>query len=124
MWYGDLEKFVDFDYLANVARLNALTLATLAMAPPPPGHVRVLTKQLENTTTLEWDAAEKPGSGAPVGYEVVWRDTTAANWEHAKYVGGVTRATLDESKDNVIFGVRSVSSTGFKSYAVIPFPER
>ncbi len=118
--YGDLEKFVDFDYVANVARLNALTLAELAMAPPLPQNVRVLTKQLENSTTLEWDAAQLPGTG----FEVVWRDTTAPNWEHAKYVGAVTRTTLDESKDNVFFGVRSVSPTGFKSYAVIPLPER
>ena len=31
--YGDLPKFVDFDYLANVARLNIATLASLASAP-------------------------------------------------------------------------------------------
>jgi Peptidase family M28 len=33
--YGDLAKFVDFDYVANVARLNAATLASLAAAPAP-----------------------------------------------------------------------------------------
>ena len=31
--YGDLLQFVDFDYVANVARLNAATLATLASPP-------------------------------------------------------------------------------------------
>ena len=35
--YGDLAKFVDFDYVAHVARLNAATLASLASAPAPPG---------------------------------------------------------------------------------------
>src|SRR5947208_9962447 len=33
--YGDLVKFVDFDYVARVARLNAATLAALAAAPAP-----------------------------------------------------------------------------------------
>ena len=31
--YGDLPKFVDFEYVAQVARLNAATLASLASAP-------------------------------------------------------------------------------------------
>ena len=33
--YGDLPKYVDYDYVANVARLNAATLASLASAPAP-----------------------------------------------------------------------------------------
>ncbi len=36
--YGDVLKFVNFDYVANVARLNAATLASLASAPAPPGE--------------------------------------------------------------------------------------
>ncbi len=31
--YGDLLKFVDFNYVTNVARINAVTLATLAIGP-------------------------------------------------------------------------------------------
>src|SRR6266849_6492243 len=34
--YGDVTKFLNFDYVANVARLNAATLASLALAPTPP----------------------------------------------------------------------------------------
>jgi Zn-dependent M28 family amino/carboxypeptidase len=41
--YGDLPKFVDFEYVANVARLNAATLASLASAPPPPPDVHILS---------------------------------------------------------------------------------
>ena len=41
--YGDLPKFVDYDYTANVTRLNAATLASLASAPAPPANVRLLT---------------------------------------------------------------------------------
>jgi len=33
--YGDLPQFVDYDYIANVARVNAAALAVLASAPAP-----------------------------------------------------------------------------------------
>lgn len=119
--YGDLPKFVDFDYLANVARLNTATLASLAVAPAPPAQVRILTKNLENDTTLSWQAS--PG-GLATGYEVLWRPTTSATWEFVKSVGNVTEATLPESKDNVIFAVRAVDAKGHRSLAVVPVPER
>ncbi|MGB8887300.1 MAG: M28 family metallopeptidase [Candidatus Korobacteraceae bacterium] len=119
--YGDLPKFVDYEYTARVARLNAATLASLASAPAPPGNVRLLTKELQNDSTLQWTLS--PG-GLASGYEVLWRDTTAPDWEHAKSVGNVTRATLPLSKDNVIFAVRAVDAKGHRSLAVVPLPER
>jgi hypothetical protein len=117
--YGDTLKFVDFDYVARVARLNALTLAALAAAPAPPSAVKVVTTNLDNNTTLKWEASE----GAS-GYEVVWRDTSAPNWEHVKNVGDTTTTTLDISKDNVIFAVRAVDKAGHRSLPVVPVPER
>jgi hypothetical protein len=117
--YGDLPKFVNFDYVANVARLNAATLASLASAPAPPAKVRLQTKQLENDSTLTWESA--PGAAS---YEVVWRDTASPEWEHAKPVGNVTRATLPLSKDNVIFAVRALDGAGHRSLPVVPQPER
>jgi len=119
--YGDLVKFVDFDYLARVARLNAATLASLAAAPAPPANVRLLTKDLENDSTLTWDAS--PG-GLATGYEVLWRSTTSPMWEHAQNVGNANRATLNISKDNVIFAVRAVDKAGHRSLPVVPVPER
>jgi len=53
--FGDFAKFVDFDYVANVARLNAATLASLATAPAPPANVKLSTKQLENDSQLTWE---------------------------------------------------------------------
>ena len=103
--YGDLLKFVDYDYVARVARLNAATLASLASAPAPPSNVRILTKDLENDTTLTWEAS--PG-GLATQYEVLWRATSSPQWEHAQKVGNSNRATLKLSKDNVIFAVRAV----------------
>ncbi len=105
--YGDVPKFVNFDYVANVARVNAATLASLASAPAPPAKVRLQTKELENNSTLTWEAS--PGGPS---YEVLWRDTTSPEWEHAQAVGNVTRATLPISKDNVIFAVRAVDRAG------------
>jgi hypothetical protein len=119
--YGDLPEFVDYKYTANVARLNAAILASLASAPAPPASVHLLTKQLQNDSTLEWEPS--PG-GLATGYEVLWRDTTAPNWEHTQSVGKVTRATLPLSKDNVIFAVRAVDAKGHRSLAVVPEPER
>ncbi len=116
--YGDLPKFVDFEYVAHVARLNAATLASLAAAPAPPRDVKMLTKNLENDTTLTWE----PSAGA-AAYEVVWRSTSAADWEYVQPISG-TRATLSVSKDNEIFGLRAVDASGHRSLPVVPEPER
>jgi hypothetical protein len=117
--YGDLLKFVDFDYVAHVARLNAATLASLASAPAPPAIVKMQTKDLDNDTTLTWEHS----SGA-AAYEVVWRSTKAPDWEYVQTVSSSTRATLKVSKDNVIFGVRAVDAAGHRSLPVVPEPER
>jgi hypothetical protein len=117
--YGDLLKFVDFNYVAHVARLNAATLASLASAPAPPAAVKMVTKNLENDTTLTWEL-----SAGAAAYEVLWRSTNAADWEYVQTVGSGTRATLKVSKDNVLFGVRAVDAAGHRSLPVVPEPER
>ena len=119
--YGDLTKFVDFDYVAQVARLNAATLASLASAPAPPANVHLLTKDLENDSTLTW---ENSSGGLATGYEILWRGTASPKWEYVQKVGAVNRATLKLSKDNVIFAVRAVDEQGHRSLAVVPTPER
>jgi len=119
--YGDLPKFVDFDYVARVARLNAAALASLASAPAPPADVHLLTKDLENDSTLTWTAS--PG-GRAAEYEVLWRATTSPEWEHVQKVGNATHTTLKLSKDNVIFAVRAVDREGHRSLPVVPVPER
>ena len=119
--YGDLPKFVDFEYVANVARVNAATLAVLAAAPGPPQKVLLKTKELENDSTLEWEA---PADGRARSYEVQWRATQAPNWEHSQHVMSGITATLPVSKDNVIFAVQSVDEAGHRSLPVVPAPER
>src|SRR5258706_6792688 len=117
--YGDLPKFVDFDYVAHVARLNAAALASLASAPAPPATVKMLSKDLENDTTLTWEASARAAA-----YEAVWRSTSASDWEDVQTGSSGTRATVKVSKDNVIFGVRAVDAAGHRSLPVVPEPER
>lgn len=119
--YGDLPKFVNYDYVADVAGLNAATLAELASAPGPPQNIRVETKKLVNDSTLVWDA---PADGRASGYEVLWRATSASDWEHSLSVGKVTRAMLPVSKDNVIFAIEAIDEAGHKSQPIVPVPER
>ena len=118
--YGDALKFVNFDYVASVARLNAATLASLASAPAPPAKVHLLTKELENDSTLTWESS----GAAAVGYEVLWRATSSPEWEQIQAVGKVARVTIPRSKDNVIFAVRAVDREGHRSLPVVPVPER
>ena len=109
-----------FSYVAHVAQLNAATLATLASAPGTPTNAHIVTKNLDNNTTLVWDAPA--GAPAETTYQIVWRDTSAPEWQFFSSAGPATRATVPVSKDNVIFGVRSVNKAGQRSPAAFPFP--
>jgi Zn-dependent M28 family amino/carboxypeptidase len=117
--YGDLIEFCDFAYIARVARVNAAALWTLAQAPGTPKGVVIDTTQLTNATTLRWTANPEPDLA---GYEVLWRETTAPDWTNSRFVGDVTTYTIDLSKDNVFFGVRSVDKAGNRSPAAAPQP--
>lgn len=118
--YGDLPKYVDFEYVANVARLNAATLASLASAPPPPAGVHLMTTRLENDSQLEW----QPAAGA-TGYEVLWRDTTDGFFPEENVTkASENKVDMEQSKDNVTFAVRSVDARGHRSMLVVPEPER
>ncbi|MFE2618328.1 M20/M25/M40 family metallo-hydrolase [Micromonospora chalcea] len=119
MQYGDLPEFCDFDYITRVARVNAATLWSLAQAPGTPKNVTVVTTNLTNDTTLRWQRGPEPDLA---GYEVVWRETTADQWQKVLPVGDVTEVTIDLSKDNVFFGVRAVDRAGHRSPVAFPKP--
>lgn len=120
--YGDLPEFVDFDYVANVGRVNLLALAGLASAPAKPKGVSIVTAKLTNDTDLKWDANTDADLA---GYEVVWRDTTSAEWTNSVFVGNATTYSAKSmSKDNYFFGVRAVDKDGNKSPVVYPRPVR
>jgi Zn-dependent M28 family amino/carboxypeptidase len=117
--YGDLPQFDDFNYIANVARVNAVSLAALALAPARPKNV-VFPSGLANDTVIRWDANKEPDLAS---YEIVWRDTTAATWTNSLAVGNVLTYTMKGmSKDNYFFGVRAVNKEGNKSQVTYPRP--
>jgi Zn-dependent M28 family amino/carboxypeptidase len=117
--YGDLEEFLDYDYIARVAKVDLAALWSLANAPPVVKNVTLDTSNLNNDSNLAWDLLDYEDLE---GYEVVWRPTNAPQWTHAQFVGNVDSAVIELSIDNVIFGVRSVGKNGYRSPATIPFP--
>jgi hypothetical protein len=120
--FGDLPKFVDFDYAARVARVNAAALWALATNPATVKNVRIHTAPPPglpgtNLTSLDWAANPEPNLA---GYEIVMRETTSPVWTSAIKVGNVTSVTLNISKDNVQFGVRAVDNAGRRGQVGFP----
>jgi hypothetical protein len=121
--FGDLIQFVDFGYVAKVAKLNAATLATLAASPGLPAELKIDTSKLDNATTLTWKAPE--GAVGGTHYELLWRETTAPDWQFVQDVPGSASAEpvtlmVPISKDNVIFGVRAVDPAGHRGLVATP----
>ncbi|MEP7210115.1 MAG: M28 family metallopeptidase [Alphaproteobacteria bacterium] len=112
--YGDTIDHVDFTYLANVTRLNAMTMASLASAPPTPHSVAV-KGAVSPDTEVSWSAS--PGADH---YVVWWRDTTSPTWQHSKVVAGsATSVKLERTIiDDWFFGVSAVSADGYASPTV------
>ncbi len=119
--FGDLARFVDEAYLADVTRLNAVALVHMANAPSIPSNARIITAALTNDTTLRWDASPEPDVA---GYEIVWRDTVSHVWQHTQDVGNSTEGTVPRTKDNSTFGVRSYDRDGYRSPVAFPVPAR
>jgi hypothetical protein len=118
---GDLPQYDDFNYIAQVARVNAAALSSLSLAPAAPQKVQVRTAKLQNDTELVWQANSEPDLA---GYRIVWRDTSAAEWQGSRFVGKVTEFTVPLSKDNVYFGVQAIDNDGNASPASYPTPLR
>jgi hypothetical protein len=109
---------VDAAYLAAVARVNAAVVAHLANAPESPPDAR-LVAELSNDTLLQWSASR---DADVAGYEVVWRTTTSATWEHVRDMGRATQARLAMSKDDSFFGVRAYDTSGYRSPVAFAHP--
>lgn len=122
VFYGDTPEFVDFEYTANVARVNLISLASLANAPAKPKNVAIVTTRLTNDTELKWDASTDADLA---GYEIVWRETTSPEWTNSIFAGNVGKFLAnDRSKDNYFFGVRAIDKNGNKSPVSFPRPVR
>jgi hypothetical protein len=111
VFYGDTIEYVDFAYLARVTRLNAMALASLASAPPPPLEVSV-QGALSDDTSVKWTAT--PGAAL---YRIWWRDTIAPEWQHSMDVpaGQTAFVVKDVVLDDHFFGVQTISVDGYAS---------
>jgi hypothetical protein len=118
--YGDLEQFIDYEYLRKNTALNLANLANLAKSPGMPQNVEVEVRNLTNGTQLMWKA---PAIGKVKGYYILMRETTSAVWQK-KIFTTETEVKLPYSKDNYFFGVQAVSETGNESLPVVPIPGR
>ena len=117
--YGDVFEAVNFDYAAKLTAVNALTLASLALAPPEPKNV-MIGGAVQPSTHLKWDAVQ---DDTVVGYKIYWRDTTSSQWQYSRFVGKITDYTLKNIViDNYLFGVAAVGKNGAES--LIQFPRK
>lgn len=113
--YGDKLKFVNFDYAKKLTAVNAITMASLAWAPPSPKNVAI-GGIVAPSAKFKWDKVD----GA-IGYKIYWRDTTSPTWDYSRFVGDVSEFTLDGIViDNFFFGIAAVGLNGHES--VVTFP--
>jgi peptidase M28-like protein len=119
--YGDLEKYLNFTFLGDVARDNAEALRQLALAPAPPTNAR-LRGAVTPDAKVSW-AAEEDAERS--GFEILWRETTEARWHVYDFVTAPGETVLKGvSTDNHFFAVRSVGKNGARSIAVPTEMER
>ncbi|HEX4026042.1 MAG TPA: M20/M25/M40 family metallo-hydrolase [Rhizomicrobium sp.] len=112
--YGDVLEGVDFDYLAQVTRLNVITLAALALAPAPPTGVTI-TGAVTPDTVVSWK--ESPDAAA---HRVWWRDTTEPQWRFNRQAMGNSLTLVGINIDDWFFGVSAVGADGYESPVVYP----
>jgi hypothetical protein len=111
---------VNFAYVAKVARLNAASLGSIAMAPPPPDSV--IARRDQPSGGQKWRISWKPVSGA-AAYEILIRRTSSPLYEQLVRVPNGTSLLIDEQLDDLWAGVRSVGPSGHRSITVaVPPP--
>lgn len=118
--YGDVIEMVDFAYIAQVARVNAAAMASMALAPASPSDVSFKSSRQEYNTTLTW----KPGAEPDVsGYRIVWRETYQPFWQRGVDVGNVAEYVMKGlSKDDYFFAVQAIDKDGNASAPSFPKP--
>jgi hypothetical protein len=128
---------MDFPYLVKVTKLNVAALAWLASAPPPP-EVTV-EGAVSTDTTIRFNAV--PGADR---YVARWRRTDSNQWSGMQQVVDVRRPDQGPPNaceyhrearprlcevvlkgirvDDWVFGVSTVSSSGFESPVAAAVP--
>jgi hypothetical protein len=134
--YGDLVKFLDFDFIAKTAEVVAKTLGEMANAPAPPRRV-TLGGAVTDSAKIFLEGGRDPEQ---LSYEILWRETTEARWSVVRTVDPAAAAApapaspppsssfaenlspssvlSSISTDNHYFAARSVGKNGRRSIAV------
>ncbi|HET9793825.1 MAG TPA: M28 family peptidase, partial [Thermoanaerobaculia bacterium] len=112
--YGDLPKFMDFEFLASVAQKNAEAIDRLADAPAPPSEATV-EGAVQPDATLTFGAPDDPERA---GFEILARDTADSRWKVLQSVAAPGAHALPLPIDNEFFAVRSVGKNGIRSIAL------
>jgi Peptidase family M28 len=112
--YGDLEKYLNFTFMGDVARDNAEALRQLALAPAAPPNAK-LTGAVTPDAKVSWSADEDPDRA---GFEILWRETTDPRWSLYEFAASSGETVFKGvSTDNHFFAVRSVGMNGARSIA-------
>jgi hypothetical protein len=104
---------VDFTYLAQNARVNVASVASLALAPPAPLVTAAMIGRQPSgyDANLRWTAS--PGA---IAYRVYWRDTWSNDWQHSQVIGNVTEFVLPNvTIDDFVFGLAAIGRDGHES---------
>jgi hypothetical protein len=113
--YGDLEKYLDFKFMGDVARDNAEALRQLALAPAAPTKA-ILKGAVTPDAKISWSAESDPECA---GFEILWRETTDSRWQVYDFVTtGMETVLKGVSTDNHYYAVRAVGKNGARSIAV------
>lgn len=106
---------VNFGYVAQVARLNAATVVSLASAPGAPDTVIARRENAASggqAWSLRWSRV--PGAAR---YEILTRRTTSPSWERVISAGTSLTRQLDFQLDDGWAAVRAVGADGHRSLA-------
>jgi hypothetical protein len=110
---------VNFGYVANVARLNASVVGSLANAPAPPVAV---ARRDQASGGQKWMVSWREIPGA-ARYEVLFRRTTAPSYEKIYQAGAATSFLLPDQLDDGWAAVRAIGSNGHRSLtSAVPPP--
>ena len=110
---------VNFGYVANIARLNASVIGTLANAPAPPA---ALARRDQASGGAKWKLSWSPSPGA-ASYEVLFRRTTSPTYEKIYPAGADTSFLLPDQLDDGWAAVRAVGSNRHRSLtSAVPPP--
>jgi acetylornithine deacetylase/succinyl-diaminopimelate desuccinylase-like protein len=110
---------VNFRYVANIARLNASVVGSLANAPAPPV---AFARRDQASGGQKWMMTWQESPGA-AHYEVLFRRTTSPTYERIYQAGAATSFLLPDQLDDGWAAVRAVGANGHRSLtSAVPPP--